>query len=117
MELAKPQIKEVSKPIPIVKVSDLSLPDTDKYGWLSRYINLLLVLNITLFVSSGLVTKRGYWFCLLASSIIILINGLVLNPWSNPKSRKLYQVVFWLTVLVTYLTVASVIYWIQHDSK
>ncbi len=115
--MLKPQIKEISEFNPTLKISEVPIPDTDKYAWLSRYINLLLVINITLFVSSGLVAKRGYWFCLLASGVIIAINGLVLNPWSNPKSPRLYQVVFWLTVVVTYLTVASVIFWIQNDSR
>ncbi|MSP18899.1 MAG: hypothetical protein EXR74_04950 [Bdellovibrionales bacterium] len=112
-----PQIKEISEFNATVKISQMPMPDTDKYAWLSRYLNLLLVMNITLFVSSGLVIKKGYWFCIVASSIIIIINGLVLNPWSNPRSHKLYQVVFWLTVFVTYLTIASIIYWIQHDAS
>ncbi len=85
----------------------------DNFSVLSRFLNLIFVANATLFIGSRLVITHGYWFCLVAIGLVTLAYGLIISPWSNLRSWKLYVTCFWLAAMATLLTIVSLIYWIH----
>ncbi len=92
-------------------------PSSEKYSSLSRYINLMFILNATMFISSKLIVTHGYWFPLVAAILFVVVYFLILAPWTDLKSTRLYVTLFILTAVASYFTIASVIYWIQHHAN
>ena len=93
------------------------MPSSDKYSLLGRFINLLFLLNASLFITSRLSVTRGYWFCYLSAVAFLTAYGIMLFPLTNLRSRRVYTVVFTLTAVGAYFTLASVLYWLQHDAQ
>jgi len=89
---------------------------SDKYSLLSRFINIFFALNATLFYASRLVINGGYWFPLVAAALFLIAEGIMLWPWTDLKSNKVYLTCFITTALGAYFTVASIVYWIQHPT-
>lgn len=89
---------------------------SDKYSAMGRFVNLMFIVNATLFITSRLIITRGYWFCLVAAVLYLAVYVIMLSPWTNLRSRKVYLTLFWLVVAATFLSVDSFVYWYQHDA-
>jgi mannitol-specific phosphotransferase system IIBC component len=56
---------------------------------LGRFLNLLVIINITFFVASGLVVGLKYYFPLIALTLFILAKIIIIFPALNLYSRRL----------------------------
>ena len=79
-----------------------------------RWMNLLVVINITLFVASGLVQGLKYYFPILALITILITASIILFPKTNLLSKKFYWIIFSSLGIATYLTVASIVYFVSN---
>ena len=92
---------------------DASEYDT-RYDQIGRSLNLLIVINITVFVTSGLVQDFRYYFPLIALIIFLVLQFVLTVPLfklRGPISLLLISVGMWIGV---YFTMASIVYMIQH---
>lgn len=101
-EIIKPLSREISV-------------SSEKYSSLSRYVSLMFAANATLFITSKLVISGGYWFPLVACAFYVAVYGILLCPWTELKCKKVYLTAFTLAAIGSYFTIASVVYWIQHQ--
>lgn len=86
----------------------------DKFSLLSRYLNLVFIANATLFIGTRLVITHHYWFCLVANALVVAAYAIMLSPWSNLHSRRVYYACFTLAAVATLLTILSIAYWIHN---
>lgn len=77
-------------------------------------LGMLIVVNLTLFVSSGLVAGFKYYFPLIALTLFGIVQTVITFPTVNLKSSKVYWFCFSLAWLGIYFTMASVIYMLEH---
>jgi len=91
-------------------MADLEL----KYGNLSRFLTLLIIINITLFFATGLVQGLRYYFPIIAMGIFLLMEILLTAPFVSLKSKKIFYLNFLLLLVGLYFTISSVAYLIQH---
>lgn len=81
---------------------------------LSRTINLLMILNISLFFLTGAVTRQGYYFPLISLCLLALANMLILLPLGFQARLRFYLVVMSLCLVAAWFLGASILYWLKH---
>lgn len=86
-----------------------------KIANIGRFTNLLIILNISLFVTSGLVKNFDYYFPMIAISLQLMIHFIITFPiYLIRKKTELISlfIALWISI---YFTIASIIYLIQHN--
>lgn len=86
------------------------------WNHLSRVTNLLIILNITMFFITDLVTKFGYYYTFYSLFFLFLAAVGPLMP-IGLLNRLWYYLLFLMCEAVgTYFLVASVWYWVKTNS-
>ncbi|MBT3236187.1 MAG: hypothetical protein HN353_09585 [Bdellovibrionales bacterium] len=85
-----------------------------KIANISRFSNLLIAMNITLFVASGLVSGMRYYFPLIALALLFVVQMVITMPIFIIRGRKNFVALFSIVWLSVYFTISSVIYMVQH---
>jgi len=80
---------------------------------LSRTINLLAILNVSLFFLTGSVKTGGYWFPLLSLALLALAALLLLLPLGHHHRLWYYLLSLMLCIAAGWLLGASILYWLQ----
>ena len=80
---------------------------------LSRTLNLLAVLNVSLFFLNGSVRSGGYWFPLVSLAFLALASLLILLPLGHHNRLWYYLVSLMLCIAAGWLLGASILYWLQ----
>lgn len=83
------------------------------WGNLSRLNGLLVILNISMFFLSGLVT-RGYYYTIYSPVSLGLVGIITLIPTHLLKSLRYYLFSLMLETVGAYFFVASIVYWVRH---
>ncbi|MEQ2005365.1 MAG: hypothetical protein ABMA26_01105 [Limisphaerales bacterium] len=81
---------------------------------LSRTINLLVIVNVSLFFLTGAVTRQGYYFPLIALCLLAAANFLILLPLGLQARLPFYSLVMILCLLAAWFLGASILYWLKH---
>jgi hypothetical protein len=81
---------------------------------LSRFNNLMIITNLSLFFLTGLVQK-GYYFTFLSMGCFTLVALMILIPTPFLGRLRFYLLSLFFEFLGLYFLVASIIYWIQHE--
>jgi hypothetical protein len=100
------------KPI-IAKANDIFIRDC-KSHWasLSRLNNLLVILNISLFFLTELVTRENYYFTFYSLLCLGLVNLGLLLPLGLLNRLWYYLIFLVFEFIAIYYLVASVVYWV-----
>jgi len=85
-----------------------------KYEGLTHLSSLLIIINITVFVATGLVQGFTYYFPLIALVLFFLLHLITIFPKTDLLNKKVYWTCFSLLIIGGYFTVASIIYYVQH---
>ncbi len=95
---------------------DRCFQDQNSILWphLSRTINLLVILNISLFFLTGAVTRQGYYFPLISLCLLALANFLILLPLGLQARLPFYFLVMSLCLVAAWFLGASILYWLKH---
>lgn len=80
---------------------------------LSRTINLLVVLNISLFFLTGAVGSGGYWFPIVSLCVLALAAFLTLLPLGLQNWLPFYLFVLMLCLASGWFLGASIHYWFK----
>lgn len=81
---------------------------------LSRTVNLLAILNVSLFFITGAVTKGGYRYPVYSLSILALAGLLLLMPLGFHGRLWYYLSILGLCLVSGWLLGASIFYWHSH---
>ena len=82
---------------------------------LARLNNLLVIMNISMFFLTGLVTKGYYYTFFSLTSLCIVAIGTIV-PTGFIRRLGYYTVFFVLELTGLYFLVASLVYWVRHAS-
>jgi len=85
-----------------------------RYDQIGRSLNLLIIVNVTVFVTSGLIQGFQYYFPLIALGIFMVLQFVLTVPLfklRNTITLLIITLTMWVGV---YFTVASIIYMVQH---
>lgn len=83
---------------------------------LARTTGLLVILNVSLFFVTGLVTHQGYWYTYVSLATLGAIYFLMLVPLGLTERLSTYVVCLVLRAIAVYFLVASVVYWVRHPA-
>jgi len=83
---------------------------------LSRSINLLAILNVSLFFLTSAVQTGGYWFPLVSLALLALATLLILLPLGLHTRLGFYLSILGICIAAAWLLGASIVYWLQHGS-
>lgn len=83
------------------------------WGNISRLNGLLVILNISMFFLTGLVTQ-GYYYTFYSLGCLGIVGFLTLLPTPLLKSFWYYVFTLALEAVGTYFLVVSVVYWVRH---
>lgn len=83
---------------------------------LSRFNNLLVILNISMFFLTGLVA-RGYYFTCYSLVLLAIVGIAALVPTTLVKRLWYYVLFFMIECAGLYFLVASIAYWVQDGSS
>jgi len=86
-----------------------------KYKAIGQILGLFIVVNISLFVTTGLVSDFKYYFPLIALILFLCILLFVTFPKSKLLSQKCYSIIFFIVWIGIYFTGASIVYMIKHN--
>lgn len=89
-----------------------SIPE--KIVTMGQFISILIIVNISLFIASGLVHNFRYFFPIIALVIHTSVYFLITLPWYNLHKNRNYLFLFILTWIGFYFTIASIIYMVKH---
>jgi len=81
---------------------------------LSRTLNLLAILNVSLFFLTGAVRSDGYWFPLVSLALLALAALLILLPLGFHNRLGFYLLNLGLCVAAGWFLGASILYWLTH---
>jgi len=79
---------------------------------LSRTTNLLIILNITLFFATELVTKHGYYYTTYSLYLLLFVQIGLLVPISFYNRLWYYCIFLICEILAIYLLVFSIWFWV-----
>ena len=85
------------------------------WSQLSRFNNLLIILNVSMFFLTGLVAK-GYFFTFYSLICLGVVGMGVLLPTALIHRLWYYWIFFSIELLGLYFLVASMIYWVNHSA-
>ncbi len=80
---------------------------------LSRWNNLMVIINITMFFLTGLVAQ-GYYFTFYSLICLSIVGMGILLPLPHSRSLKYYGGFLVIELAGIYFLVASVVYWVKH---
>jgi len=85
------------------------------YLWphLSRAINLMVIVNVSLFFLTGTV-RHGYYFPIISLCLLALATLLILLPLGLQKELPFYFAVMGLCLTAGWFLAASIVYWFKH---
>ena len=86
------------------------------WAHLSRLTNLLIILNISLFFLTDLVTKHGYFYTFYSLFFLALATVGPLLPFGLLNRLWYYLVFMGSDVVGVYFLVASIWYWVNTSS-
>ncbi len=78
-------------------------------------MGVFIVVNLSLFVTTGLISDYGYYFPLIALGIFLLCLLYLTFPTTTLYSNKSYIALFIALWIGIYFTGASIVYMVQHD--
>ena len=84
-----------------------------RLGALSRFLNVLILINGTTFVLTGLVRDLMYYYPIIALALFFLVEVYLIIPCFDLKSKKLYWGALSVFGLGIYFTLASIVYFVQ----
>ena len=82
---------------------------------LSRINNLMIILNISMFFLSGLVS-RGYYYTFYSIGCCFLVAILAVIPLPIIRLLWYYLVNLLIEFVRIYFLAASIIYWVRHEA-
>lgn len=85
------------------------------WATLSRSNNLMVIMNISMFFLTGLVSK-GYYFTFYSLNCLFFVGVGVLVPTGLVRRLWYYWVFLCVEFLGLYFLVASVAYWVKNGS-
>jgi hypothetical protein len=83
---------------------------------LSRTVNLIAILNVSLFFLTGAVRTGGYWFPCVSLALLGLASLLLLLPLGFHNRLGFYLLNVAICATAGWLLGASIIYWLNHAS-
>jgi len=83
---------------------------------ISRSINLLAILNVSLFFLNDAVRTGGYWFPLVSLALLALATLLILLPLGLHTRLGFYLSILGICTAAAWLLIASIVYWLQQES-
>jgi len=83
---------------------------------LSRFNNLMMILNISMFFLSGLVS-RGYYYTFYSIGCCFLVAILAIIPLSFINRLWFYLVNLLMEFVGIYFLTASIIYWVRNGTQ
>lgn len=84
---------------------------------LSRTVNLIAMLNVSLFFLNGAVKSGGYFYPLISLSLLAVATLLILLPLGLHQRLGFYLLVLALGIAATWLLGASILYWLQEHTR
>lgn len=81
---------------------------------LARTTGLMVILNVSLFFVTGLVTHQGYWYTYISLAALGAIYFLMLMPLGLTERLGTYVACLVLLAVAGYFLLASVVYWVRH---
>jgi len=82
---------------------------------LSRINNLMIILNISMFFLSGLVS-RGYYYTFYSIGCCFLVAILAVIPLPVIRRLWFYLMNLLIEFVGIYFLAASIIYWVRHEA-
>jgi len=79
---------------------------------LSRTTNLLIILNISLFFVTELVTKHGYYYTYYSLLLLLLVKVGLLFPFGLLNRLWYYCIHLALVIIAVYFVVSSIWFWV-----
>jgi hypothetical protein len=79
---------------------------------LSRTTNLLIILNISMFFVTELVTKQGYYYTYYSLLLLLLVKVGLLFPFGLLNRLWYYCIHLTLVIVAVYLVVSSIWFWV-----
>jgi hypothetical protein len=83
---------------------------------LSRFNNLLIILNISLFFLSGLVA-RGYFYTFFSIGCFAVVGLLLILPIPLIRRLWFYLINLLIEFIGLYFLVASIVFWVRSGGK
>lgn len=83
---------------------------------LSRTINLLAILNVSLFFLTGAVRTGGYWFPLVSLTLLAVATLMLLLPLGFHERLGFYLLNVAICTAAGWFLGASIVYWLKHPS-
>ena len=83
------------------------------WGHISRLNNLLVIMNVSMFFLTGLVTK-GYFYTFYSLILLGVVGVGVLVPTTLVRRLWYYWIFLIFELLGLYFIVVSVIYWVEN---
>jgi hypothetical protein len=86
------------------------------YLWphLSRAVNLMVMLNISLFFLTGAVTNRGYYYPVISLCLLAAAALLILLPLGFQDRLPFYLMVLGFCLLSGWFLGSSIYHWLKH---
>jgi hypothetical protein len=85
------------------------------WATLSRSNNLMVIMNISMFFLTGLVSK-GYYFTIYSLNCLLVVGVGVLVPTGLARRLWYYWIFLFVELLGLYFLFASVAYWVKNGS-
>lgn len=82
---------------------------------LSRTVNLIAMLNVSLFFLNGAVKTGGYYYPLVSLSLLALAALFILLPLGLHHRLWFYLFVLMLGITASWLLGASILFWLQQN--
>lgn len=79
---------------------------------LSRTTNLLILLNISLFFVTELVTKKGYYYTYYSLSLLLIVKVGLLVPFGLLNRLWYYCIYLVIEMVAIYFLVSSIWFWV-----
>ncbi|PIP39119.1 MAG: hypothetical protein COX19_08845 [Desulfobacterales bacterium CG23_combo_of_CG06-09_8_20_14_all_51_8] len=82
---------------------------------LSRSTNLFVIMNISLFFLTEMVTKNGYYFTFYSLGLLLIVKVGLLVPFGLLNRLWFYCVFLVAELFAVYFLVSSIWYWVVHN--
>jgi len=79
---------------------------------LSRTTNLLILLNISLFFVTELVTKKGYYYTYYSLFLLLIVKVGLLFPFGLLNRLWYYCIYLVFEVIAIYFLLSSILFWV-----
>jgi hypothetical protein len=79
---------------------------------LSRTTNLLILLNISLFFVTELVTKKGYYYTYYSLFLLLIVKVGLLMPFGLLNRLWYYCIYLIVEIIAIYFLLSSILFWV-----